>query len=399
MDAHRRVLFADDEPAIRTTMAAILRRYGFEVTVASTVSEALHYIANQEFDVLVSDLNIGEPGDGFTVVSAMRRTQPKAITFILTGYPAFETALEAIRQQVDDYLIKPADVPSMVERIRAKLANPESKPRHVEVRHLADILADNKRDMVARWLAAAKQDTQICGTRLTDAELADHLPLVIEEIVSASRGQKLSTDALESASKHGTSRFRQGCTIPAMIRELRLLHDVVSQIVQENLLAANISTVIPEIMSIGETMQALLEESIRAYVHERHAAVATAAGHEGKSILLLSAEPELALLRTHVLQSAGFAVSRADSKKDALRLLQERYDAMVITHSASENDGEFTTLFRKSNPNSPIIGIAKGKWQDLKVDIDFSVSGEEGPEALLDTIETGLNRKKLRLVK
>ena len=44
------------------------------------------------FDVLLSDLNIGQPGDGFTVVSAMRRVQPKAATFILTGYPDFDTA-------------------------------------------------------------------------------------------------------------------------------------------------------------------------------------------------------------------------------------------------------------------------------------------------------------------
>jgi ActR/RegA family two-component response regulator len=39
------------------------------------------------FDVLISDLNIGHPADGFVVVSAMRRTQPDTLTFILTGYP------------------------------------------------------------------------------------------------------------------------------------------------------------------------------------------------------------------------------------------------------------------------------------------------------------------------
>jgi DNA-binding NtrC family response regulator len=88
-----RLLFVDDEPSIRATLAAILKMRGFEVTTAATVSEALQYIARQTFDVLVSDLNIGEAGDGFTVVSAMRRTQPSAATFILTGYPAFETAL------------------------------------------------------------------------------------------------------------------------------------------------------------------------------------------------------------------------------------------------------------------------------------------------------------------
>jgi CheY-like chemotaxis protein len=55
---HKRILFVDDEPAVRTTLALILRRYGFIVTVASTVAEALEKIKIEEFDLLLSDLNI-----------------------------------------------------------------------------------------------------------------------------------------------------------------------------------------------------------------------------------------------------------------------------------------------------------------------------------------------------
>src|SRR5579859_7323131 len=163
-----KLLFVDDEPGIRTTLPAILSRFGFDVTAAATVPEALHYIATTRFDVLVADLNIGQPGDGFTVVSAMRRTQPNAITFILTGYPAFETALEAIRQQVDDYLVKPADVQSMVEKILKRLARPTSAVRHIEARRLAEVLAENQSEIIRLWLAAAREDVQIGSTRLSD---------------------------------------------------------------------------------------------------------------------------------------------------------------------------------------------------------------------------------------
>lgn len=121
MESRPQLLFVDDESSIRVLMPAVLARHGFQVTAAGTVSEALNLIATHHFDVLVSDLNIGEPGDGFTVVSAMRRTHPDAATFILTGYPAFESALEAIRQQVDDYFVKPADAETLVSRILAKL--------------------------------------------------------------------------------------------------------------------------------------------------------------------------------------------------------------------------------------------------------------------------------------
>ncbi|HEX8926782.1 MAG TPA: response regulator, partial [Terriglobales bacterium] len=116
MSLHR-VLFVDDEPNIRLTLPAILQMHGFEVTTTATVAEALQAMQNGKFDVLLADLNIGQPGDGFTVVSAMRRTQPDALTFILTGFPAFETALEAIRSQVDDYLVKPANINQLVQKI------------------------------------------------------------------------------------------------------------------------------------------------------------------------------------------------------------------------------------------------------------------------------------------
>jgi CheY-like chemotaxis protein len=61
----KRLLFVDDEPAIRITLSAILLRYGFKVTVAATVAEAIEEIGSQEFDVLLCDLNIDREDDGY----------------------------------------------------------------------------------------------------------------------------------------------------------------------------------------------------------------------------------------------------------------------------------------------------------------------------------------------
>ena len=60
--------------------------------------------------------------DGFRVVSAMRSAQPRCVNVILTGYPALEPALQAIRSEVDDYLVKPADVDTIIKVLRKKLA-------------------------------------------------------------------------------------------------------------------------------------------------------------------------------------------------------------------------------------------------------------------------------------
>jgi CheY-like chemotaxis protein len=53
-----------------------LQRKGFEVTTDASVTEALRRIVTESFDVLITDLHMPDPGDGFTVVSAMRHSQP-----------------------------------------------------------------------------------------------------------------------------------------------------------------------------------------------------------------------------------------------------------------------------------------------------------------------------------
>ena len=82
-----------------------MRKRDFDVTSVGTVADALAEITAARFNVLIADMNIGEPGDGFTVVRAMRRAQPNCVTLVLTGHPAAETALLAFRYQVDDDLL------------------------------------------------------------------------------------------------------------------------------------------------------------------------------------------------------------------------------------------------------------------------------------------------------
>ncbi len=118
MFSEKRILFVDDEPSIRLTLPPVLQQHGFEVRSAATVNDALDEINRSRFDVLLSDLNISVEGDGVVVVKAMRHLQPHCVTVILTSHPEFGSA-EAI--EVDDYLVKPADVDSLVSLLRKKL--------------------------------------------------------------------------------------------------------------------------------------------------------------------------------------------------------------------------------------------------------------------------------------
>jgi two-component system, response regulator RegA len=123
----KRILFVDDEDSIRLTLPLVLQQRGFEVKVAGSVAEAVAKIKSNTFDVLLSDLNIGEAGDGFAVVRAIREVNAQCVAIILTGYPGFETAVEGIHHDIDDYVVKPADIDVLVATVEQKLAARGSK--------------------------------------------------------------------------------------------------------------------------------------------------------------------------------------------------------------------------------------------------------------------------------
>jgi len=107
----------DDEDSIRLTLTHILKKHGFEVTAVASVSDALAQIDLTKYDVLVSDLNIEKHGDGFAVISAMKVRQPTCANIILTAYPDFDTAQQAIRLSVADYFVKPVNVEELLSTI------------------------------------------------------------------------------------------------------------------------------------------------------------------------------------------------------------------------------------------------------------------------------------------
>jgi DNA-binding NtrC family response regulator len=123
----KRLLFVDDEPAIRETLSLILPRYGFSVTLAATVAEALAKIRQQEFDILLCDLNIEGKNDGYRVVGAMQTFNPSCVTVILTGYSEVESAAEGIRLGIDDYISKPVAPSELVALLEKRLSPKDSQ--------------------------------------------------------------------------------------------------------------------------------------------------------------------------------------------------------------------------------------------------------------------------------
>jgi DNA-binding NtrC family response regulator len=118
----KRLLFVDDEPAIRFTLSTILQRYGYTVTLAATVTQALDEIKTQEFDLLLCDLNIDGVRNGSEVIRAMQEIDPNCVKIILTGHPDLQSEEEGIRLGIDEYIAKPAGVDMLVALLAENLA-------------------------------------------------------------------------------------------------------------------------------------------------------------------------------------------------------------------------------------------------------------------------------------
>jgi ActR/RegA family two-component response regulator len=270
-----RILFVDDEPGILTTMSEILRQHGFEVATASRVDEALAAITSAHFHVLISDLNIGQPGDGFVVVSAMRRTQPDCVTLILTGFPGFETALEAIRSQVDDYLIKPTPIPTLVSLIERKLKN-RQPGKAAGTKRIADILREHIFEITRRALEEMKADPSLGKLSLAEEERIEHIPQLLADLAvrlepaEPRRDEPVSTHGAEAC---GRKRYRMGYTAPLLITQMRLLERAIYDVIHENLLSMNLSHFMLDLKRLNDTLGVQLEHTFKAYLEAERRSV------------------------------------------------------------------------------------------------------------------------------
>src|SRR3984885_11606662 len=150
------ILLVDDNDAIRDMMTLTLGHKGFDVVAAANVADALRLISTERFDALITDLHMPNPGDGFTVVSAMRHSQPDALTLLVSGYPDVQGAMSAILLEADEIIVKPFETGRLVDLLRDKLLTRKPAVR-TQKESVGAILLRCSTSIVQAWLARAKR--------------------------------------------------------------------------------------------------------------------------------------------------------------------------------------------------------------------------------------------------
>ncbi len=117
----KRILVADDDPALLEMMVLTLTKEGFDVHRAKSAAEARALIGSETFDLVLSDIYLGD-ANAIDLLDEIRVANPDAKIILVTAQGTVETAAAASAAGVFDYLAKPFAIEQLVARVRAALA-------------------------------------------------------------------------------------------------------------------------------------------------------------------------------------------------------------------------------------------------------------------------------------
>jgi YesN/AraC family two-component response regulator len=230
------------------------------------VNQALHLIATEKFDVLLSDLHMPDAGDGFTVVSAMRHTHPDAVTLVMSGYPAVQEAMSAILLQADEILVKPVGLAATADLIQSKLLHPSNHKASVK-QAVAKILEREKDATIHEWLSRAEQNTELTAVPLSGPERTGHLPQLLSDLVYRLRlVPNVKTPISRSAYLHGVLRRTQGYTVSMLVEESRILQVSIFHTLQANMEVVDFSNVLLDVMVIADEVDSQLKQTVLGFM-------------------------------------------------------------------------------------------------------------------------------------
>ncbi len=122
-----RILVVDDEESIREFLEIMLKKEGYEVTLAEDGQKAKDLLAKKSFDMIISDLQMPNV-TGIELLKHVKESYPETVFMLITAFGTTETAVEAMKMGAYDYLTKPFKI----DEVRLNIQN-ALRSRNLEV--------------------------------------------------------------------------------------------------------------------------------------------------------------------------------------------------------------------------------------------------------------------------
>ena len=120
------ILVVDDENVARQSLTDILKLEGYNVASAANGQAAVEFLRTHPVDLMIVDLRM--PGmDGLEVVQVANQIAPDTEIVLLTAFASTDSAVQALRLRIHDYLIKPAAPAQVIASVKKGLARRTAK--------------------------------------------------------------------------------------------------------------------------------------------------------------------------------------------------------------------------------------------------------------------------------
>jgi len=133
-----KVLVVDDEKDFVEMLSLRLKEMGEQVDAVYNGQDCLNKLEGSEVDVVILDIKM--PGmDGIETLKEIKKRSPMVEVIMLTGHGSAESAVEGMKLGAFDYLLKPADIDSLTEKVngaRKRKEEHKERIRQAEVRLL-----------------------------------------------------------------------------------------------------------------------------------------------------------------------------------------------------------------------------------------------------------------------
>jgi DNA-binding response OmpR family regulator len=120
------ILVVDDENVARQSLVDILKLEGYNATAVANGQAAIEYIRMHPIDLMIVDLRM--PGmDGLQVIQVANQASPDTEIVLLTAHSSTDSAVQALRLRIHDYLTKPASPAQVIASVKKGLARRAAK--------------------------------------------------------------------------------------------------------------------------------------------------------------------------------------------------------------------------------------------------------------------------------
>ena len=116
----KQILIVDDEPNMRRVLEIMLQKMGHRVLSAANGTKALAHFNAHTVDLVITDLRMPDM-DGIELIGRLRAQQADVPVIVITAHGTIETAVSAMRQGADDYIVRPFDIDVLELAVRRAL--------------------------------------------------------------------------------------------------------------------------------------------------------------------------------------------------------------------------------------------------------------------------------------